>query len=272
MIFFSLLIFSLALQYSASTLVNYTRGIYPFRKALIVFAHPDDAETIAGGLIAQFIDQGIQVSYVVSTNGDKGWNKDYNMTSPQLAIIRQNEQLAAASVMGVQGGVTFLGNEDGRLEGVDPIELKMNVTIAIRLFQPDVVVTFSPETDYSAYLFGLMHRDHQTTGRAAVDSVWPACRDYLDFIQLYEDGILPWTVPQLWLFNFGQVSASDMLININGEWLQKKYNALLQHQSQYSNATDVYNGLLAIGQSIAAKNGLDPTQNLVEAYQVITIL
>lgn len=127
------------------------------------------------------------------------------MTSPLLATIREAEQLAAAQALNVSN-VTFLRQEDGRLEGADPIVLKLNVTTAIRQWQPDVVLSFSFETDYSQYAFGLMHRDHQTTGRAAIDSVWPACRDYLDYeSQLYDVGILPWIVPQIWLFNFGQV-------------------------------------------------------------------
>lgn len=155
------------------------------KKALVVFAHPDDAETICGGLVATLIAQGTEVAYVVATNGDKGWSKNYNMTSAELAVIRQQEQLNAAAVLGVSN-VTFLQQEDGRLEAADPIALKKNITIAIRTFQPDVVIAFSPETDYTQYKFGLMHRDHQTSGRAAVDAVYPATRDYLSFIDLFE--------------------------------------------------------------------------------------
>jgi len=80
------------------------------KRALVVFAHPDDAETICGGLVATLIAQGTEVTYVVATNGDKGWSKNYNMTSAELAVIRQQEQLNAAAVMGVSN-VTFLGNE-----------------------------------------------------------------------------------------------------------------------------------------------------------------
>lgn len=78
--------------------------------------------------------------------------QNYNMTSPELAAIREQEQLNAAAVLGVKN-VTFLRNEDGRLESVDPIALKKNVTIAIREFQPDVVIAFSPETDYTQVRF-----------------------------------------------------------------------------------------------------------------------
>ena len=40
--------------------------------------------------------------YVLTTNGDKGWSKNTSMTSEQLAVIRYNEQAAAAQVLGVK--------------------------------------------------------------------------------------------------------------------------------------------------------------------------
>ncbi len=108
-------------------------------------AHPDDAETICGGVVRQFVEAGTTVHYAVATNGDKGWNKNYNMTSPELAVIRQQEQLNAAAVLGVSN-VTFLGHEDGALEAVDPLMLKKELVRVIREFQPQMVLTFSPES------------------------------------------------------------------------------------------------------------------------------
>ena len=80
-----------------------------------------------------------------------------------LADIRENEQIKASAVLGVKN-ITFLRVPDGTLESVDPMELKRNITIAIRTYKPDLVLSFSPETDYRTYALGLMHRDHQTTG------------------------------------------------------------------------------------------------------------
>jgi LmbE family N-acetylglucosaminyl deacetylase len=45
------------------------------------------------------------VVYVLTTNGDKGWSKDYNMTSERLAGIRYDEQMAAAAVLNVSAVV-----------------------------------------------------------------------------------------------------------------------------------------------------------------------
>lgn len=191
------------------------------------------------------------------------------MTSPELAVIREQEQLNAAAVLGV-ANVTFLQQEDGRLEGVDPIALKKNITIWIRTYKPDLVVTFSPETDYSMYRYGLMHRDHQTAGRAALDAVYPETRDYLSFIDLFNAGILPWEVPQIWFFAFQQVTNSDVIVNITGTPFNNKYQALLQHKSQYTDPAAVKQALIDVASGVAARNGLNPGE-LVEAYQVVNI-
>ena len=99
--------------------------------------------------------------------GNKGWGKNFNMTSAELGPIRENEQLEAAALMGIKN-VTFLRNSDTALEGVDPIELKYNLTYWVRKFKPNLVLSFSPETEYSQYSYGTMHRDHQTTGKSNI--------------------------------------------------------------------------------------------------------
>lgn len=176
-------------------------------RALVVFAHPDDAETICGGMVATLVDYGVSVAYLVVTNGDKGWSKNYNMTSSRLTEIRREEQLAAAAVLNVSQ-VWFLDQEDGRTEGVDPVELKLNITIAIRTWQPDVLLTFDSLSDLTAYRFGVVHRDHQTVGRVAMDAAYPAARDYLSFAQLWP-AYPTWDTPQVWVFSFQQVRQSQ---------------------------------------------------------------
>src|ERR1700674_4427148 len=43
-----------------------------YERALIVTAHPDDAEFLAGGTIAKLCDVGMDVTLCVATSGDKG--------------------------------------------------------------------------------------------------------------------------------------------------------------------------------------------------------
>jgi len=42
------------------------------KRVLVINAHPDDSDFGASGTIAQWVKQGIEVSYVLCTNGDQG--------------------------------------------------------------------------------------------------------------------------------------------------------------------------------------------------------
>lgn len=238
------------------------------RRALVAIAHPDDAETIAGGLIASLIHEyNVSVAYVVSTLGQAGWHSSYNVTRDYVGEVRRQEQLNAAAVMGVEE-VFFLDQQDGFLEGVDPVQLKVNLSRVIRIWQPDVLITFDQNPDYSQFQFGNIHRDHLTTGRAALDAAYPMARDWLAAPSLWPQ-YPTWDTPQVWLFSWSQVSNADLVIDI-GPWLDLKYNALLQHVSQYTNASQVYQDLVNLGQLVAAKNNA-AAGSIAEAYTVVEI-
>jgi LmbE family N-acetylglucosaminyl deacetylase len=81
---------------------------------MVVAAHPDDPEFLAGGTVARLVQEGHEVTYVIVTNGNKG-SGNRNLTSEQLVPIREEEQRRAARVLGVKH-VEFLGHEDGELE------------------------------------------------------------------------------------------------------------------------------------------------------------
>jgi len=68
---------------------------------ILAFApHPLDIEIGMGGTLVQFIRAGKTVVYVVVTNGDKA-TSDPDMMPEELAIIRKQEQLNAAKVLGI---------------------------------------------------------------------------------------------------------------------------------------------------------------------------
>ena len=62
-----------------------------YKRAMVVVAHPDDAEFAFGGTLAKLVTEGMELAYVICTNGDKG-SSDPEMTSSRLAIIREREQ------------------------------------------------------------------------------------------------------------------------------------------------------------------------------------
>ena len=112
----------------------------PNSRVLVIAAHPDDPEFLAGGTIGRFVKEGREVSYVIITNGNKG-SGDRTVTSEQLVPIRQAEQRRAARVLGVTH-VDFLGYEDGELE--DTRELRRDVTREIRRRRPYLIITLNP--------------------------------------------------------------------------------------------------------------------------------
>ena len=72
-----------------------------FASALVIFAHPDDAEFMCGGTIAAWSKEGTDVHYCIVTDGSAGSNEP-GVTRGGLIPIREAEQRAAAEVLGVR--------------------------------------------------------------------------------------------------------------------------------------------------------------------------
>lgn len=145
---------------------------------MFVAAHPDDPEFLAGGTIARFARDGREITYVIVTNGNKG-SSGRNVTSAELAPVREEEQRRAARVLGVTR-VEFLGYEDGEVE--DTRELRRDLTREIRRWRPGLIITLNPHRTYTN--FPGWHRDHRTTARVVLDCVYPLARDHLAFPEL----------------------------------------------------------------------------------------
>src|SRR5262249_49162590 len=59
-------------------------------RVLVIAAHPDDPDFLAGGTVARFAKEGREVAYVIVTNGNKG-SGDRSVTSHDLIPIRERE-------------------------------------------------------------------------------------------------------------------------------------------------------------------------------------
>jgi len=188
--------------------------------AMVVTPHPDDAEFGVAGTVARWTDEGKDVIYVVTTNGDKG-TSDINMKTDELARIREQEQMAAAKLLGVRE-VIFLRHPDQSLE--DTPEFRKEIVRLIRMYQPEVVVTADP---YRRYLW---HRDHRITGRVTLDAVFPYARDLFAYPDLLEEGLLPHKVKEVLLWGSEEPNyRSDIT-----DTFDIKIAALRCHKSQIS--------------------------------------
>lgn len=157
---------------------------------LVIAAHTDDAEFGVSGTVAKWIREGKDVVYVICTNGNKG-TSDIKLTPEQLVKMREQEQRAAAKLLGVRE-VIFLGYPDQGLE--DTEEFRKDVVRWVRAFRPDIVVTPDP---YRRYIW---HRDHRICGQVTLDAVYPYARDHLAYPDLFAEGLKPHKVKEVWCF------------------------------------------------------------------------
>lgn len=195
------------------------------RRALVVAAHPDDADFGAAGTAALLARAGWEVRYVVVTDGSKG-SDDPTFTPARLVTTREAEQRAAAQHLGVTE-VHFLGFTDGEL--VYSRDLLGAIVREIREFQPFAVYTHDPEPVIIQDSF-VNHNDHRLSGLATVDAVYPAARDRLNFPEHIEAGLPTHKVRELYLWGANQ---PNFTVDISPV-LDEKIEALLLHASQFT--------------------------------------
>lgn len=192
-------------------------------KVLIVTAHPDDLDFGCSGSIALWVRKGIEVAYVICTNGDQG-GEDPTVPREEMPKIRQKEQRDAGAVVGVSR-ITFLGYRDGWLEPT--IQLRKEIVRQIRIHKPDRLVIQSPERNWDR-LFS-SHPDHMAAGEAAIQAVYPDARNAFAFEELLKDeGLEPHRVREVWV-----MAARDPnhVVDIT-ETIDLKIKALHAHVSQ----------------------------------------
>lgn len=185
---------------------------------LTIIAHPDDAEFGAAGSIAAWTAEGKTVVYVVCTGGGKG-TSDRKVSPADLERIRQQEQRAAASVLGVSE-VVFLGMEDQGLE--ETREFRETLVRLIRRYRPEKVISSDP---YRRYLW---HRDHRIVGQVVMDALFPYARDHLAYPDLLEEGLEPHKVQEALFFGTDEV---NHWIDIS-DTFEIKLEALICHATQ----------------------------------------
>jgi LmbE family N-acetylglucosaminyl deacetylase len=193
-----------------------------FASALVIFAHPDDAEFMSGGTVAAWAKEGTEVHYCVVTDGSAGSNEP-GVTREQMVPIREREQRAAAEVLGVSS-LSFLGFRDGELEV--NLETRRAVCRVVRRVRPEVIVAPDP----SRLWFGngyINHWDHKQAGTLALCAVMPDAPSRPQFEELLDEGLEPFEVPNLWL----SAEEPDTYVDIS-KTIDLKIEALRRHVSQ----------------------------------------
>ena len=199
--------------------------VRPFSRALVVAAHPDDAEFGAGGTVARWVEMGTEVRYVVVTDGASG-SADPAMTRERLRALREEEQRAACAALGA-AGVDFLGYADGYLEPT--LDARRAVAAEIRRHRPEVVLTLNPDVRWNERGY-VNHPDHRAVGDLVLHAINPAASTRLWDPTLLDEGLEPWDVAELWLMSFGTGST---VVDVEATF-ERKLAALRCHASQLS--------------------------------------
>jgi len=187
-------------------------------RALFVVAHPDDPEYGGAAAVARWTAQGKDVRYLLVTRGEAGID---GLAPAEAGPLREQEQIAAAEVVGVNE-VHFL---DGHVDGV--IEygtaLRRDLAAAIRRHRPEVVLSGNHRMTWPGG--GLNMADHRAVGLAVID----ACRDAANrwvFSDQLTDGLEPWAGVRWVAFNASP--ESDVAVDVT-DCFEAGERSLAQH-------------------------------------------
>ena len=230
----------------------------PYSRAMVVVAHPDDAEWGCSGTVAGWCRSGWDVVHVICTDGSKG-SSDPDVTSEQLVETRRSEQLEAARILGLKH-VEFLDYPDSYL--TPSLELRKDIARAIRKHKPDVLVCANPNRSLSESSY-IGHPDHQAAAEAALSAVFPTARDRLTYPDLLEEGLLPHKVREVWVM-MGPERANHF-VELSEEDLETAVKALQAHVSQVPPDA---------GERVRewrSRNGKEKGLNYAEAFRVFRL-
>jgi len=202
-----------------------------YKVAMVIVAHPDDAEFGAAGTIARWVQEGWDAYYVICTDAagggpdeatDVGLDARRHMTE-----TRKREQRAAGEVLGLKD-VIFLDYPDGQLQPT--IELRRDIVRVLRKYRPTRLICQSPERTWVPMMFlGRYHPDHLAAGEAVIKAIYPASQNPWDFPELLEEGLLPHKVKEIYITGAPHI---NYFVDIS-ETMNKKIEALMCHKSQF---------------------------------------
>ena len=191
---------------------------------LAVFAHPDDMEICAGGLLAGWAAAGREVHLLVLTNGDRG-SDDPTLSRAALAATRLQETEAAAALLGFVSA-RVLSTHDGELQNTPSV--REAVVRRVREVRAETVVSCDPTSVFFENRY-YNHSDHRMAGWVALDSVFPGSGNPHFFSEHLGEGLGVQEVFDVWL---GWTHEPNRTEPIDAASFRKKVDALGLHASQ----------------------------------------
>ncbi len=220
-------------------------------RVMVIAAHPDDPEFGCGGTIAKWAAAGQEITYLILTRGDKGTH-DPNVKPGDLAALREEEQQAAAQVLGVKD-VIFLGYPDQMLENT--MALRRRVSDLIRQYRPHIIMAIDPWRLYQ------LHPDHRAAGFVALDAIY-AAREWHVFPEQFAGDIGPWRVKEAYLY---WPAKPDYWEDVS-DYIDLRVAALRKHESQIRDPDNLAKRI----REGTAKTGQEPGYAHAEALKRFT--
>jgi len=221
---------------------------------LAIFAHPDDETTVAP-ILARYAREGVNVRWIIVTDGQFGVQEHANIPAgPLLIETRKKESICTKEQLGISTPI-FLNYVDGELHKRENLhQLKIELTAQINEIKPDTIVTWGPDGGYG-------HADHRLVSSVLSGIVQAGGKNMPD--ELLYTGVPSFQreglkdiktkfghyVKQVWA-----VTDLDYLpyrIAYSADDLNKARNALACHKSQFTEADqkDIFN-FMSLGNGI----------------------
>jgi len=187
------------------------------KSVLVVVAHADDMEFMAGGTVARFIEEkGYEVYEYILTDNAKG---SYRLSGEELIAVSAREAVEAGEVLGLKE-VRLEGYPDGYLNETHPNVLREKIMAMIREVRADIVMSWDPFAPCEE------HPDHRMVAMATLEAA------SLCAIPLFhpEHKHPPHRVSEAYWFAKSPWQA-ELFVDISST-IDKKIAALLKHDCQ----------------------------------------
>jgi len=200
------------------------------KTAMVVVAHPDDAEFGCSGTLAKWAKDGWEITLVICTDASGGGADDAEDVSPvarhAINVTRKEEQRNAAKIIGIKN-LIFLDQPDGLL--MHTIELRKMLVRLMRRYRPTRLLCQSPDRTWKpVYAIGRHHPDHLAAGAATIAAMYPASQNAWDFPELLREGLTPHKVRELYVMGAPEINHFEDITDT----LDAKIEALRAHASQ----------------------------------------
>ena len=129
-------------------------------RLLCITAHPDDEAANFGGTLLTYQERGVETGVICLTPGQAATHRGDATSDQELADIRKREFAASCEILKVSRPA-ILDYPDGQLYRQELNRVVYEVTLHVRRFRPQVMLTFGAEGGVTG------HPDHSMAGTYA---------------------------------------------------------------------------------------------------------